>query len=342
MALLFFEGFENKEPAGRLNLSYGIPGANVGFVAGRSSGSAVRCTAAVANAFARVNWASASSGKFTVSAAFRVDAIVSTLDLIKLSTPTGGNDHVTLTLLATGALRLSSSAGSVTSAYTMAVGEWARVDLIANVAESPDGWAECWVNGVKVCEQAGDTRNNNEAGAIGSAILGLGPTNGTRVTIDDVYVTDGTGPAPYNGRIGDVRIETIVPTGNGSKSQFVGSDGNSVDNYQLVDEMPASSTDYVTSANAGDQDLYAMGDLSIPTGVVHAVQVHYLASKTDSGAASLIPLTKLGATVHKDANLGLGLTPVYAASSIRTVDPDGAAWTVAKVNAAEFGVEAGT
>lgn len=59
--------------------------------------------------------------------------------------------------------------------------------------------------------------------------------------------------------MGNEYIATIVPIGNGSNSDFTGSDGNSTDNYQLVDEVPADTADYVYASASGDTDTYTMG-----------------------------------------------------------------------------------
>lgn len=341
MALLAFEGFENAEPLGRAGLVYA--GGTPAFVAGRSSGSAFRYSTATATtaSFTIPNQGAAADRIYTASAAVRLDAIgLAALDVIHIMTPAGAV-HVTLRIQGTtGAVALVVGSGA-TSTINLVVGEWVRLDLRAFIDNSI-GWAEAWVNGVKACEVLNaDTQNNAESGHVGIARFSAGPSNNTRATIDDVYCTDSAGAAPYNGRLGDVRIESLVPNGNGSASQFVGSDGNSVDNYLLVDELPASSTDYVASGSVGDRDLYTFTNLTIPSGSVHAVQMHALAAKTDTGAASLIPVTRLAGVEHEHPALGLGTVYAYGQSTIRTVDPSGNAWTVANVNAAEFGVEAG-
>lgn len=59
-------------------------------------------------------------------------------------------------------------------------------------------------------------------------------------------------------RLGNEYIAAIVPNGNGSNSAFTGSDGNSTDNYLLVDEIPANVSEYVYATSSGDTDTYAM------------------------------------------------------------------------------------
>ena len=62
--------------------------------------------------------------------------------------------------------------------------------------------------------------------------------------IADVYVLNSLG-SMNNNFLGDVAVRTLIPDGNGTSSQLTGSDGNTTDNYLLVDEHNYSSADYV-------------------------------------------------------------------------------------------------
>ena len=92
----------------------------------------------------------------------------------------------------------------------------------------------------------------------------------TQMRFDDVYLVDTS--APNGDFLGDVRVAYLAPNGNGASSQFVGSDLNSVDNYLLVDEVPANDdTDYVQSDVLNNIDTYALADLPANAGVVKSV-----------------------------------------------------------------------
>jgi hypothetical protein len=333
MTLLFFEGFENKEPAGRAGMSYDRA---VSFVTGRTSGSAMTCATTSATQLS-IPVVSSAVDTWIFSGAFRLDNLGSAaITLLSLVSSASGNQGMVDIAGVTGALRLTpGGVATISTDYVMQVGEWARIDLVS-YPHVTAGFIQLWVNGVMIAEHTGRNSATTQSTEVASARIAVGNLNTTRLSVDDVYLANGQGPAPYNGRIGDVRIESLVPSGNGSSSQFAGSDGNSVDNYALVDELPAVTTDYVTGV-AWQKDLYQYSNLSVPAGVVHAVQLHHVGNKLDAGAAELVPVHKLGATEHDDSPMGLGLTPVYGQGAIRTVDPDGNPWTVASVNAAEFG-----
>src|SRR5690606_16177194 len=55
--------------------------------------------------------------------------------------------------------------------------------------------------------------------------------------LDDVAINDASGGAD-NSWCGDGHVVGLIPNANGDESDFVGSDSNQVDNYQLVDEFP--------------------------------------------------------------------------------------------------------
>jgi hypothetical protein len=181
-----------------------------------------------------------------------------------------------------------------------------------------------------------DTKNGGSEATFDAVSLVAAGTGEMR--IDDVYVTNGAG-AVNTGFLGDIAVETLFPDGNGSSSQWVGSDGNSVDNYLLVEEPTPSTTDYVQSNVAGNRDLYASSSLVRAAGTIYGVQTTAYAQSSDSGPVSLNNLAKSGATVGVGPARAL-VTTWLPKSSVFELNPDtAAAWTVSEVNGAEFGME---
>jgi hypothetical protein len=157
--------------------------------------------------------------------------------------------------------------------------------------------------------------------------------------IDDVYICDASGSAPSNTFLGDVRIECTHPNGNGNSSQLVGSDGNSTDNYLLVDETTSDGdTTYVQSSVVNDKDTYAYGNLSSVSGSVYGVQPIAHARKTDASSRSMKTIARLSGTEvdGPDQTLATSYAMYY---DIRETKPGGGAWTISDVNSAEFGVK---
>lgn len=158
----------------------------------------------------------------------------------------------------------------------------------------------------------------------------------------DIMWQDTLGSSPYNDFMGDQLVLTQLPNGDGASSQWLGSDGNSVNNSLLVDENPLNTTDYVGDNVAGHRDLYAFEDLPV-AGTVHAVQVHAYAIKTDAGARSVKLIERMGSganPIQASTARPLGTTTYSMISGeLLTTDADGTAWDVTKFNAAQFGVE---
>lgn len=237
----------------------------------------------------------------------------------------------------TGAFQVFS--GSSTLAETAAlfsINTWYYVELYALIHNSAGAYT-LRVNGVQLLTGSGvDTSATGNAYA---STVRLRSTQNGACYWDDLYILDDTGGAPLNTFLGDIRIETIFPSGNGNSSQFVGSDGNSTDNYLLVDDTTAPDEDstYVESATVSDKDTYAFGDLSVSSGTIFAVNPIVYTRKTDAGSRSIAVVARLsGGTEEDGSNISLPTSYTFY-NSLRTTKPGGGAWSISDVNGAEFG-----
>lgn len=182
----------------------------------------------------------------------------------------------------------------------------------------------------------GDTKNGGTNTTIDAVRVG----GASQARFCDWYILNTSGSL-NNSWLGDVRIYPLAPTGNGNYSQFVGSDGNSTDNYLLVDEQPYSASDYVGAATSGDRDTYAMTDLPSGVTAVYATQECSLALKSDAGAKTLKQSLRISGTDFETSATALG-TSVGALYSLRETNPNTtAAWTASEVNGTESGVRVG-
>jgi hypothetical protein len=211
--------------------------------------------------------------------------------------------------------------------------QWNYVEARILVADS-GGTFELRVNGTAVISFTGDTRNGGATANIDCVrIYGR---NGTTHDYDDLYVLDNTG-SENTTFLGDVAIECLRPNGNGNSSQWVGSDGNSTDNYQLVDDTTVNVSDYVQSSTSGHKDTYAYSDLTATTGTIAAVQVVSYVAKTPGTALSVQQVARSGGTETAGAPRALGgWVPI---TDVFEVKPGSGAWTISDVNAAEFGIQ---
>ena len=234
-------------------------------------------------------------------------------------------------------IRRGTNNGSLLASGTRSyAGRWTYVEVKAKIANS-GGRVEVRINGSSEPEVVyeGDTQNTT-TDLLNNVYITLSSHH--KVRICDVYICDTTGPV-NNDFLGDVRVRTMVPASNGTSSQWTGSDSDSTDNYAHVDELPYSSTDYITSGTPGHTDLYGLTGGLPTTGLdIKAIAVNMQATKTDTGAATVQATIKSDATTDASTAHNLS-TSVTSLQSIWETDPDtSTAWTPDAVNALEAGV----
>jgi hypothetical protein len=140
--------------------------------------------------------------------------------------------------------------------------------------------------------------------------------------------------------IGNSKIAAIAPNGVGNSTQWDPSAGL---NYQCVDEIPASDTDYVFTNVVDEVDTYAMSDLPASAAVVKCVQVVARARKEGTATPQNINLavrTTGGDAYSADQALESSFKPHinHWENNPGTSSP----WTVSEVNAMEAGVKSKT
>lgn len=153
----------------------------------------------------------------------------------------------------------------------------------------------------------------------------------------DLYVCDGTGPAPTNTFLGDCVVETIYPTGAGAETQWTPSTGA---NWENVDDAtPDGDTTYNASNTVGQTDTYTMAGLTSASGLIYGVQKMEYARKDNAGTRSIAPVLRISGTDHVGVSTNLGGSYDYV-REIEEVSPaSGVAFTIAEVNAMEVGVQ---
>jgi hypothetical protein len=217
-----------------------------------------------------------------------------------------------------------------TSSKSYSIGEWIYLELLVKIGDAPNGFVTMRVNGETVLDLQGvDTKNSSTVDTVDYLNFNLGWDQ----VVENMYVATGADAKFY----GDSRVDCLFPTGNGNYSQWTGSDADKVDNYALVDDPTIATADYVKSSTVGQIETYAYGDLPYSAGTIGGIQQVVTARKSDAGSRSIRFVCRIGGTDY------LGGTAVLTDSDfchryIWEVNPaTSAAWTVAEVNAAEFG-----
>lgn len=214
---------------------------------------------------------------------------------------------------------------------------WHFMELGVKIADS-GGTIELRQDGATIATFTGDTKNGATDGLI-DRVQFRGP--GTQeFRIDDVYINNEQGSAPDNTFWGDTRLFPQYPNGNGNYSQLVGSDGNSTDNYLLVDEVGAAvESDYVGSTVDGNKDTYPFEDLAVTTGMIRGVEIRMHAWKTEAGNKAIRSVARRSSTDALGDDKVLALTGAPHKQMYPQDPIAAAAWTIPNFNGTEFGVE---
>lgn len=234
-----------------------------------------------------------------------------------------------------------------TSATALSTDTWYYVELKWKINDSiSSGDVVVYVDGVAVLTVSATSDTKATANAYATKYrLGGDSTfyNSTarRRYLDNHYFVDFSGSV-NNAPLGSVRVQTLSPSGNGNSSGMSGSDGNSVNNYQLVDETGShnTDTDYVEHATATTKDTYAFGDSAATTGTIYGIQTNIVARKTDTDAKTICPVIRIGSTDY-DGTTTAGLASTYSTYTqvYETKPSDSTAWTKSDVDGAEYGVK---
>lgn len=253
----------------------------------------------------------------------------------------GSTEHIRVYTNTSGKFVVERGDGTIlgTSSSSFLTNTWYYVELKATISNSA-GVIVLRVNeDIEVNLSSQDTQNGGNASINGIRLAGgVNTGQGNIHYWDDLYICDTNG-SDNNDFLGDCRAQTILPDGNGNSSQLDGSDGNTTDNYLLVDEStPDSDTTYVESSDVGDKDTYAYGALTPTSGTVFGVQILPFAKKTDAGTRSIASVARLSGTEEDSADKTLSTSYAYL-PDIRETKPGGGAWSISDVNSAEFGVK---
>lgn len=204
------------------------------------------------------------------------------------------------------------------------------------------GWVYLYRDGIEVIAFDGDTADGGSTFA--RLVLGSTRTSTNAwagAACDDVVWFDSTGevaPAP----VPDYRLYALTPNGNGNYNEWDGSDGNSTDNYLLVDEIPPNDdTDYLTTETADDTESFTMTTFTIPDGfVVEEVIPIAIARKVDAlGTLGLKLGTRLSSTDSLGSTQPLG-TDYTIYRERQAAKPGGGDWTQSDLDALEVIIEA--
>ena len=195
--------------------------------------------------------------------------------------------------------------------------------------------------------------NNEEANETGIDTFNFGEGElcnaiaflGTNHQIDDLYILNTAGSAPYNDFLSDVRIEALLPDADGATSQFDTTfPASPTNHFSKVDEAtPDDDTSYNETATVNDIDLFDYEALPTMIGgaTVLGVKSAVLANKQDAGDAPFRLITRPISTNRNGAITHQPSIDYHYDFEIWEDNPETSSpWLESEIDAAEFGVEA--
>lgn len=227
------------------------------------------------------------------------------------------------------------SGTSIASGPVLAANTWYHIEIVVDATNA--GSYELYIDGVLVLSGSADMQNTATSGVSRLYIGNQSGYVGSNVDLCDIVVQAGSGASS----IGQVRVEWLDPTGSGTHSDFAGSDGNSIDNYEMVDDDGSDDdTSYIESDVIDDADTFTFNSLSSTPASILAVATTTIAKKTDSGSRELESIVRVGGTDYSHAS-AINCTDNYVPSQriFPTNPATGSAWSSAAVAALEAGIK---
>lgn len=207
--------------------------------------------------------------------------------------------------------------------------EWIYVEMKATI-HNTNGSYEIRVRGVPVAAATGVDTADSANDYADTVVFGY--TNGI---YDDIYILDGT--SGLNDFLGEMKVEKGMPASDDS-TQWTRTSGSA--NYENVDEIPTSETDYIHSKTQNHVDLFAVD--ACGSSRIKGAQLNVDTTLSVPGTKELILLCDSNG--HQQAaseQVGEADNRIIACMPTE-IDPDtGLAWTQSGINAARWGVKVG-
>lgn len=254
----------------------------------------------------------------------------------------GATVGMTLLITATGEISIwrGGTALGTTSGLGLISGAWYYIEFKVVCGNSPNGSYEVRVGGVNVLDDTGlDTQAGTHA-YHDRFRLNNSVTDPLYPYFDDLYCLDGSG-ASNNDFLGNMRVADIRPNSDTAAKAWTRSAGS--DNYALANEVVIDDdTTYIESGVSTTKDLYDYESVLGLGDSVKGIQINTVCRETDANSFSLITVVKSDVDESDDSAQAIGTTSYVTKTRLVETDPHTSnAWTLAGLNAAQFGIKVG-
>lgn len=133
------------------------------------------------------------------------------------------------------------------------------------------------------------------------------------------------------------KLVTRVPDANGNYTAWLGGGFGAVDEVIL-------GTDFLTSAAADQRVSFSLTDFPalVAGEVINTVGINSFASRDGGGPSQMNHFTRIGSTDYDAANKTLSVAQAAVRTNFDVSPATGIAWTIAELNAAQFGMRSRT
>ena len=221
--------------------------------------------------------------------------------------------------------------------YAIPVNTWIYLELKLTI-DDVDGAYELRINGVTESSGSGlDTQAGvNDVITLVDITMKL---LGGSCYMDDIYICNTDG-AFCNDFLGDVHVETIFPSDDGYLNEWVEEPAGGGHYTKIDEDDPNDDTDFVATSGIGFIDSFVYDNLIALSGQVYGVQINAWARKDDEGSRTLNAIARVNATTYSGINpVSIGDSYAYRVFTFETNPDTEGYWTIADINAAEFGIK---
>jgi hypothetical protein len=168
---------------------------------------------------------------------------------------------------------------------------------------------------------------------------------GANYNVDDWWMLDNSGSAPFNTYLGIIQVREEAPSANsgvtGGRNNFTPTNPTNV-NWSNVGTTPAVATKYNADGTVGDWDMFVFPPLPSNVASVLAVTALALLLLDAAGARTVALNCSAVSGGTPTDSLGSAFTPATSATLYMQnypLDPHSASWTVANAGSAELGLK---
>jgi hypothetical protein len=217
--------------------------------------------------------------------------------------------------------------------FLMRMGYWQYVEALVTIGTT-DGRVRIQVDGDPKLDLAGLNTQGTAKANISRIELGY-PGN---CYLQDIYINDDQGPAPWNGMLGDIRVLASSVTGNGFLNQWTPSAGQ---NFECVNENPVNPATFTASSTLLAKEYYQHAPADPLNTQILGMQLCSIAAKSDAGLRAIRQGVRVSGAEYESADKAL-LTDMTTFTEFFPVNPaTGLPWTKEQFDAAQIGARLG-